>query len=192
LNRLLGLLLALLCTTLAAGAPESTALKAGVFSPPRAAPELSLRGSDGAELKLSRYRDKVVLLAFGFTHCAAVCPVTLAVLAQARKQLGATANGVQVLFVTVDPERDSAEHLRKYLSGFDATFIGGTGTPGQLAAVLKNYGIVATKVASAGGYAVDHTSSVYLIDREGRLRAMMPYGQSAGDYVHDVRMLLKK
>jgi protein SCO1/2 len=191
-NRILVLLLSLLFTTIATSATESAGLKAGVFSPPRQAPEFSLRGSDGAELKLSRYRGKVVLLAFGYTHCSEVCPVTLAVLAQARKKLGATGNEMQVVYITVDPERDNAAHMRQYLSGFDPTFIGGTGMPDQLAAVRKNYGIVANKVASAGGYSVDHSSYVYMIDREGNLRAMMPYGQSAGDYVHDVKILLKK
>jgi protein SCO1/2 len=190
-NRILVLLLSLLFTTVATGATESAGLKAGVFSPPRLAPEFSLRGSDGAELKLSRYRGKVVLLAFGYTHCTEVCPVTLAVLAQARKKLGATGNEMQVVYVTVDPERDNAAHMREYLSGFDPTFIGGTGMPDQLAAVRKNYGIAARKIASLVDYFVDHSSSVYMIDREGKLRAMMPYGQSADDYVHDVEILLK-
>jgi protein SCO1/2 len=191
-NRVLILLFSLFFTTIATGATEKPGLKAGVFTPSRLAPEFSLRGSDGAELKLSRYRGKVVLLAFGFTHCSEVCPVTLAVLAQARKNLGAIGNEMQVIFVTVDPERDNAEYMRKYLSGFDPTFIGGTGIPGQLAAVRKNYGIVANKVASAGGYSVDHSTYVYMIDREGNLRAMMPYGHSADDYVRDIKMLLKK
>jgi protein SCO1 len=190
-NRILVLLLSLLFATVATGATESAGLKAGVFSPPRLAPEFSLRGSDGAELKLGRYRGKVVLLAFGYTHCTEVCPVTLAVLAQARKKLGATGNEMQVVYVTVDPERDNAAHMREYLSGFDPTFIGGTGMPDQLAAVRKNYGIAARKIASLVDYFVDHSSSVYMIDREGKLRAMMPYGQSADDYVHDVKILLE-
>lgn len=186
------LLLSIVGTALALAATAGTSLKAGVFTPPRLAPEFSLRGSDGAELKLSRYRGKVVLLAFGFTHCTEVCPVTLAVLAQARQKLGATGNEMQVVYITVDPARDNAGRMQKYLSGFDAAFIGGTGMPDQLAAVRKNYGIVANRVASAQGYAVDHSSSVYLIDGEGKLRAMMPYGHSADDFVHDVKLLLKK
>lgn len=87
---------------------------------------------------------------------------------------------------------------KTYLSNFDPSFIGGTGKPDTLAAVRKNYGIVATRVVSSaasggsGGYAVEHSSSVYLIDADGRLRAMMPYGHNAADYVHDVQLLLKK
>src|SRR5215831_8528382 len=88
----------------AAGAPE---LKSGVFDPPRMAPDFSLRGSDGGEVKLMRYRDKVVALGFGYTSCPDVCPTTLAQLAEVRKRLGPLAKEFQVVYVTVDPERDS-------------------------------------------------------------------------------------
>lgn len=168
------------------------ALKAGVFDPPRPAPELSLRGSDGRELNLALFRGKLVLLSFGFTHCAAVCPTTLATLAEARRALGTAAVDLQVLFVTVDPERDNTATLKRYLTAFDSTFLGGTGTPEALAAVRRAYGITANKVVMGNDYAVDHTSSVFLIDREGRLRGMMPYGRSAKDYVHDAKLLLAK
>lgn len=178
---------------LCAGAQASTpALKAGVFEPPRPAPELALRGSDGRELTLARFRGKLVLMSFGFTHCAAVCPTTLATLAEARRALGPAAADLQVLFITVDPERDDAAVMKRYVSAFDPGFIGGTGTPEALAAVRRAYGISANKVPMAGGYAVDHTSSIFLIDREGRLRAMMPYGRPAKDYVHDAKLLLAK
>ena len=142
--------------------------KAGAFSPPRQAPDFSLRGSDGGELKLSRYRGKVVVLGFGFTSCPEVCPTTLATLAQARKKLGASANEVQVVYITVDPERDDVERMRKYLASFDPTFVGGTGTAEQLAACVRIMGFVAEKKPLAGGYSVAHSSFTYLIDRDGR------------------------
>ena len=85
-------------------------------SPPRQAPEFSLQGSDGRELNLSRYRGKVVLLGFGFTSCPSVCPTTLATLAQARRKLGAAAADVQIVYITVDPERDNAERMKEYLA----------------------------------------------------------------------------
>ena len=176
----------------AAAAPSAPALKAGVFEPPRQAPELGLRGSDGNELKLARYRGKVVLMSFGFSTCPAVCPTTLATLAQARKLLGPQADAVQVIFVTVDPERDDAGRLKAYLAGFDAAFVGGTGKPEALEAVRKNYGVSARKVAMNDGYLFDHSSSIFLIDPEGRLRGMMPYGREAKDFVHDVKLLLAK
>ncbi|HEY4957021.1 MAG TPA: SCO family protein [Caldimonas sp.] len=187
---LLGLLLASVAATTSAGASAAPALKAGVFEPPRTAPELSLRGSDGAELTLARYRGKVVLMSFGFTNCAAVCPITLATLAEARRNLGNAADAVQVIFVTVDPERDDAARMKAYLAAFDASFVGATGTPEALAAVRGNYGVTARKHITTDGYVMDHSSSIYLIDRTGKLRALMPYGRSAGDFVHDVKLLL--
>ncbi len=184
---LVGLLLA--APALAAPTP---ALKAGVFDPAQAAPEFKLRGSDGSDLTLARYRGKLVLMAFGFTSCAAVCPTTLATLAQVRKALGADAADMQVVFVTVDPERDDAAQLKAYLAAFDTGFVGATGKPEVLAAVRKAYGVTATKMAVGSSYAVDHSSSTFLIDRDGRLRALMPFGREARDYVHDIKLLLVK
>jgi len=184
------LLLASVAATASASAGAAPALKAGVFEPPRPAPEFSLRGSDGAELTLSRYRGKVVLMSFGYTHCAAVCPVTLATLAEARKSLGNAADAVQVIFVTVDPERDDVARMKTYMAAFDASFVGATGTPEALAAMRRSYGVTARKQGTSDGYVMDHSSSIYLIDRTGKLRAQMPYGHSAGDFVHDVKLLL--
>lgn len=176
----------------ACGAETNAALKAGVFDPARMAPDFTLRGSNGGDLTLSRYRGKLVLLAFGYTSCTEVCPITLAVLAQARKELSASGAELQVVYVTVDPERDSAARMHEYLANFDPSFIGGTGTERELAAVRQAYGIVATKIPAATGYAIAHSSFVYIVDRDGSLRAMMPYGHSAGDYVHDIKLLLNK
>jgi len=190
------LLLFLLAVTIGAAASPAE-LRAGVFNPPRLAPDFALRGSDGSELKLSRYRGKVVALAFGYTNCPSVCPVTLGYLAEARKKLGAGARDLQVVFITVDPERDDPQHLKKFVAFFDPTFVAATGTPGQLAEVRKVYGItmsdkIFTDAASKskGIYYLDHSSFVYLIDREGRLRAMMPFGVTADDIEHDAKALL--
>lgn len=183
----------MLAALIAGGAPAwadgDAALKAGVFEPARLAPDFTLQGSDGAELKLSRYRGKVVVLGFGFTSCLAVCPVTLGTLAAAHKALGAQAGDMQVVYVTVDPERDDAARMKNYLSSFDPSFVGGTGSEAQLAAVRKDYGIAAEKVAGPDG-SYSHSSFVYLIDRQGRLRALMPFGHAAADYVHDLKILL--
>jgi len=119
-----------------------------------------------------------------------VCPVTLAILAQAHRKLGALGSQVQIIYITVDPERDSAERLRQYLASFDPTFVGGTGTASQMAAVRKSYGVTAEKHGTGSDYAVSHSSFVYLITREGKLRALMPFGHKADDYVHDISMLL--
>lgn len=183
---------AMLLTAMCALAASSPTLKAGVFEPPRAAPELSLEASGGGKLSLANYRGKVVLLGFGFTSCPEVCPTTLATLAQARKRLGEQGDQLQVIYVTVDPERDTAEQMRAYLRGFDPSFIGGTGAPAQLAAVRKDYGVMAERKKLGDSYTVAHSSSVYLIDRNGLLRGMMPYGRLPDDYVHDVRALLSE
>jgi protein SCO1/2 len=184
-------LLSLLFAAAAAGAaaPE---LKAGVFSPPREAPDFSLDGSDGRALRLSRFKGKVVLLGFGFTWCPSVCPTTLATLAQARRKLGSAAADVQIVYITVDPERDKAERMKEYLAAFDPTFVGGTGTGERLAAVRKDYGVFAQKKGQGKDYQVAHSSFTYLIDRSGSLRALMPYGHGPDDYVHDLRILLNE
>ena len=165
-------------------------MKGGTFDPPRSAPDFSLPASDGSEVTLSRYRGKVVLLTFGFTYCAAVCPTTMSTLAQTRSKLGKAADDVQVIFVTVDPARDDAASMRTYLAAFDPTFIGATGEPAALAKVREKYGVTAAKQGTGPDYAMAHTSSIFLIDRAGKLRAMMPFGHDAADFVHDVRILV--
>ncbi|HTP48197.1 MAG TPA: SCO family protein [Casimicrobiaceae bacterium] len=161
------------------------------------APDFSLKGSNGSELKLSSYRGKVVALAFGYTHCPGICPTTLAYLAEVRRMLGTGGADFQVVYVTVDPERDSVERLKAFLVSFDPTFVGGTGTPGQLATVRKDYGItVSDKIfvdkLPKSEYFLDHSSFVLLIDRVGQVRDMMPFGVSAADMEHDVKILLAK
>jgi protein SCO1 len=175
-----------------ASGASATAFKAGVFDPPRQAPDFSLQGSDGRELRISRFRGKVVLLAFGYTSCSEVCPVTLATFAQARRKLGAAAADVQVVYVTVDPQRDVPERLEKFLGSFDSTFVGGTGTEAQLAAVRKQYGVTARKIPYEDSYTYAHSSFTYLIDRSGRIRALMPFGHSPNDYASDLTILLKE
>lgn len=173
----------------AAPRPE---FKAGLLSPVNEAPELALAGTDGQPLKLANFRGKVVMLAFGFSNCGEVCPITLATLASARKKLGAEGAGVQVVYVTVDPERDTREQMTRYLASFDPTFIGGVGTREEIDAAQKSYGISSTKIVSAdGSYTIGHSSSIYLIDRAGGLRAVMPYGHPAEDFVHDLQILLR-
>lgn len=172
--------------------PQDVSLKAGVLSPVMPAPSITLEGTDGKPLTLERFRGKVVLLAFGFTSCSEVCPVTLATLAGARKKLGAAAADVQVVFVTVDPERDDAARMKRYLASFDPTFIGGVGTPAAIDAAQKSFGVSSKKIPyDDGGYNVGHSSSIYMIDRTGGLRAVMPYGRKVDDFVHDLEILLR-
>jgi len=183
----LGAVTAAYMTAAAASAP---AFKAGVFDPPRQAPDFSLQGTNGQGLQLSQYRGKVVLLAFGYSHCLSVCPVTLHTFAQTLRQMGAAAAAVQIVYVTVDPQRDTPANLKAFVGGFDPRIIGGTGTEQQLAQVRKDYGVSATRIPDGNSYMYDHSSSIYLIDRAGRIRALMPYGHSPDDFAHDLRLLL--
>lgn len=171
---------------------ETKELKSGVFDPPRIAPNFSLPGSDGKTFILSEQKGKVLVLGFGFSHCPDVCPVTLANLSQVFKNLGDLAADVRVAYITVDPERDTVGRLYEYMAHFNPGFIGITGSPDQLAEVRKEYGIIAAKkIHKDGSYEVHHSSYLYLIDRDGMLRALIPFGKSANDISHDIRILLQ-
>ena len=192
---LLALSLSVAASLALAADPNPIGLKAGVFDPPQPAAEFpaGVHATDQGDITLARWHGKVVLLVFGFTHCPAVCPTTLATLAQARKLLGPDAASVQVVYVTVDPERDDLAHVRSYLAAFDPSFVGGTGQPAVLADLRKRYGATAQKIPPAGGgadYGMSHSTTIWLIDRAGRLRALMPFGHSAEDFAHDVRQLM--
>ena len=184
---------ACLLIALAAESSIHDGFKSGVFEPPRAAPGFALPGSNGSVVALSAFRGKVVALAFGFSHCPKICPVTLAKLAEVSQRLGPSAKDLQVVFVTVDPERDDPARLRTFVGYFNPAFVGATGSQAELKALHRAYGVTATRVASenkALGYEVHHSSSIYLIDREGKLRVLVPFGKSADDILHDVRLLL--
>jgi protein SCO1 len=180
--------------TLRRPARAEEGLRSGTFAPPRDAPAFNLDGSNGNKLSLRDQRGKVVIVEFGYTYCQEVCPITLAHLTEAFRKLGSGARDVQLIYVTVDPGRDSPERLHEHLATFNPSFLGATGTPDELQSVQKAYGVVAKQVVSpnpALGYAVDHSSSLYLVDREGKLRGLVPFGTPVDDIVHDLGFLLK-
>jgi protein SCO1/2 len=177
------------------GWAASPQFRGGALEPPRPAPEIVLSAHDGSDFRLSRHRGDVVAIAFGYTFCPDVCPTTLAELAQVRARLGQAATRLRVVFVTVDPERDGPARLRAYTHAFDRTFIGLTGSPDQLAAVQKSYGVIAKEQSVRGtsaAYLVDHSAFVYVVDAEGRLRLMFPFGTSVDDMTHDIGLLLRR
>lgn len=154
--------------------------------------DFSLNAHDGRLQSLSAFRGKVVALFFGYTHCPDVCPTTMLEYAQAMKALGADAERVQVLFVTLDPERDTPQVLAGYVPHFDKRFLGLSGTPAEVKRVAERYRIVGQKVATeGGGYTIDHSAGSYLIDREGNLRVYEAYGTPAASLAHDMRELLR-
>jgi protein SCO1/2 len=196
MKRFFSVLLSLALAASIAQAAPLTGLKSGVFDPPRAAPDFVMPSSSGKDFKLSNYRGKVVVLEFGYTHCLDVCPVSLAALTLARQQIGpAAAADVQVVFITVDPARDDVARLRTYLKPFDPSFVGITGSQKQIDALLKSYGISATRRPVEGSktdYTMHHSSYLYFIDRQGMQRALMPFGRPAADIAHDLTLLLKQ
>lgn len=140
---------------------------------------------------LADFRGKIVLLAFGYTRCPDVCPTTLAKFAQVRRLLGAAAQNVQGLFVSLDPQNDSAALLQQYVRGFDPSFIGLRGSPAQTAAVVRAFHARYRVEAEQGTSLVAHTASTYIIDAQGRPRVVSPYDQSAQTLADDVLALLR-
>jgi protein SCO1 len=165
-----------------------------LIEPPAAAPEITLIDAQGQPWRLSEQHGQITLLFFGFTNCPDMCSTALADIAAARKQLGSDAEHIQAALITVDPERDAPERLGRYVAQFDPTFIGLWGNQAELDAVFKPYGVYAAKRElpdSALGYTMDHTGSVYVIDQQGRWRAMFSYDAPVSDIVSDLRYLLQ-
>jgi protein SCO1/2 len=175
------------------GVSAGSPFKGGVLDPPHAAPDFALRASDGSTFRLRDQRGRAVVLVFGYTFCPDVCPLTLAEMVQVRAKLGDRASRVRVVFVTVDPERDTVDRLRAYVGAFDRSVLGLTGDPEALARVRRAYGVVAEKRTVPGtraAYLIDHSALVYVVDPDGRLRLMFPFGTSIDDMAHDLGLLL--
>ena len=153
----------------------------------REAPSFTLTGHDGSKVSLSNFKDKVVLLFFGYTNCPDICPITLSVMNNVIDKLGDKADNVQVLFVTVDPERDTVEKLKSYMPYYNESFIGLTGTLEEIDKVADDYNIFYSKeeVDSSSGYLMGHNSSVLLITPDGEI--FLRYPQNSMDPVSIAR-----
>jgi protein SCO1 len=154
--------------------------------------ELNLTDADGKPRQLSDFKGKVSVVFFGFTQCPDVCPTTLLELAQVKKALGAEGERVQGIFVTVDPERDTAEVLKAYVGSFDAGFVALRGTPEETQAAAKNFKVFFAKVPgkTPTSYSIDHTAGSYVFDSQGRVRLFTRYGTGAEALTHDLKLLL--
>jgi protein SCO1/2 len=153
---------------------------------------LDLPDAQGRDRTLGDFRGKLVFVFFGYTQCPDVCPTTLATLAEAMKQLGDQSSRVQGIFVTVDPERDTPEILREYVTAFDSRFIALRGTGEALDRVRKEFRLVVqkNKGASEQSYTVDHTAAAYVLDTQGRPRLYVRHDTPAADIAADLRTLL--
>jgi protein SCO1 len=155
--------------------------------------DFQLTDFDGQPRRLSDFRGNVTVVFFGYTHCPDVCPTTLSELASAIKRLGPNGGRVRVVFITADPERDTNDVLKQYVTAFNPGFVGLRGTPEQTAQVAKAFKVLIQKNPGSdpSNYTVDHSAGAYVYDPNGRLRLYVGYGQGAEVFAHDIALLLK-
>jgi protein SCO1/2 len=161
------------------------ALHGSVITPPAEAVDFTLTNQKNEATSLSDFRGKYVLLFFGFTTCTDECPATMGVLMLVRDQLKEQADKVQTVFVTTDPARDTPQAIGEFLNRFDSSFVGLTGSPTDLQKVWKDYGVTVLDNGET------HSTFVYLIDPEGKLRLTYPFDTQVGDYIADLKLLFK-
>ncbi|MEX8519409.1 MAG: SCO family protein [Leptothrix sp. (in: b-proteobacteria)] len=154
--------------------------------------QLTLTAPDGKPRSLSDFKGKIVVVFFGYTQCPDVCPTTLANLMEVKQLLGPDGNKLQAVFVSVDPERDSAELLKNYVSAFDPSWVGLRGTPEQTAAAAKEFKVFYRKAAgkTPNSYTVDHTAASYVFDTQGHVRLYVRHATPPADIAADIKLLL--
>jgi protein SCO1/2 len=156
------------------------------------AQSFNLTDHTGKPRSLADFKGKAVALFFGYTHCPDVCPTTMADLKQAMKLLGSRANEVQVLFVTLDPSRDTQELLAQFVPSFDKRFIGLRGTEEETAATAEVFKVYSKKVEAQGkgGYTIDHSAGTYVFDKLGKIRLYVDYGEKPSEIASDIKQIL--
>jgi protein SCO1 len=157
------------------------------------AKDFSLADADGKLRTMADFKGKAVVLFFGYAQCPDVCPTTMTDMTQVKQQLGADADKLQVLFVTVDPERDTPQVMKAYMGAFDPSFVALIPTPAQLPALAKDFKVYYKKVdgKTPTSYSMDHSAALFVYDRQGRLRLYERYGAGAGPMADDIKTLLK-
>jgi protein SCO1 len=198
-NRRFALAFALTATTALAACqpkadePKKLAFKSIDITGATYANDFALPDTDGKQRTLADFKGKVVIVFFGFAQCPDVCPVTLAEIAEVKKQLGADGNKVQGVFITVDPERDTPPVLAAYVQAFGKDFVALRGSLEQTQATAKAFKVFFAKVPgqAPGSYNIDHTAGSYVFDTQGRVRLFSRYGAGTPALVEDVKLLLK-
>lgn len=183
---------AALSGTLAACGKKEVVFKGSDITGTKLGREMAMQDATGTTRTLDDYKGKVVVVFFGFTQCPDVCPTAMARLAQSLELLGDDAKSVQVLMVSVDPERDTPEVLGSYVKAFSPSFVGLTGTPQQLSQTAKSFKAYYAKSpgATPDQYSMDHASSFYILDKEGEARVLVSGNASAEDIAADLRQLV--
>lgn len=184
---------AVLLLVLAACSPDGPKFKASDVTGASFGRDFALTDPSGTSRTLADFRGKAVVVFFGYTQCPDVCPTTLATLAETMKLLGPDADRVQVVFITVDPDRDTPALLSEYVPAFDKRFIGLSGDAAATERVAKEFKVIYQKQPgpTPGTYTVDHSAGVFLFDPQGRLRAYASHGQGPEVFAHDLRELLR-
>lgn len=173
-------------------APDKPAFKGIDLTGAEYARQLNLTDQDGRTRSLADFKGKVLVVFFGYTQCPDVCPTTMAEVAEVKRSLGADGDKVQGVFVTVDPERDTAPLLKAYLASFDPSFVGLRGSVEQTQATAKEFKVFYAKVPgrTPETYTMDHTAASFVFDTEGRVRVYVRYGAGAEPLAHDIKLLL--
>jgi protein SCO1/2 len=183
----------IICSLLAAACDSGPKFKSTDISGVDYGRSFELKDFDGRTRRLEDFRGKALVMFFGFTQCPDVCPTTLADIAEALKKLAPEdAKRVQVLFVTVDPERDTPELLKKYVTAFDPSFLGLYGDAAATQRTAKEFKVYYEKRKQGDSYTVDHSAQTYVIDPQGRLRLFVRQDRISADLPEDLRMLLKE
>lgn len=177
--------------TLAACGREQTSFSSIDMSGADFGHDFHLTDPAGKERSLAEFRGKMVMLFFGFTQCPYVCPTALARAAEVRKKLGVDGDRLQVIFVTIDPERDTPAVLKAYTAAFDPSFLGLYADIDRTKQVADAFRIYYRKIPTGGSYTMDHTSLTYVFDRHGRLRLTVQHELSAEQVAADLRLLLQ-
>jgi protein SCO1/2 len=168
----------------------ASSLTGAAFQPPIDLPALTFTRSDGSTFSTTDTRNRMSLFFFGYTHCADVCPLTLAELSQMRRHLGNDAERVDVYFVTLDPARDGPDRMAAYLSNFPG-IVGLIGSDAELAAAQSTFQVVAERHDTGDGdYMLDHTAATYLVNADSQIQLAYPYGTSPDDIAADLQRLL--
>ena len=149
-----------------------------------------LTDADGRERTLADYKGKAVLMYFGFVQCPDVCPTALIRAAKVKQLLGADGDKLQVIFITIDPERDTPEGIKAYTAAFDPSFIGLYGDAKRTRETADEFKVYYKQVPTGSSYTMDHSALSYAFDPQGRLRLALRHEQTAEDYAHDLRQLL--
>lgn len=183
----------LLTLLLAACGGSAYSFKGGEIKPAAAAAPIELTDQHGQPFSLAAQKGKVVMLYFGYTTCPDACPTTLSDWTEVKRLLGDKAEKVEFVMVTVDPERDTAEKLTQYMGFFDPAFLALRGDQSQIAAVEQAYGVMAVREEypeSATKYLMNHTTSIFVVDRDGRLRLTFAHGTDPAIVAEDLRHLV--